>query len=55
MFGIIHIAEDIFSSMVAKNSVRDGVDDHAQLVGIDRKTMTMGKEDKRRGEGSGRR
>jgi len=32
MFGIIHIAEDVLSSMVAKNSVRDGMANHTHLV-----------------------
>ena len=30
--GIVHIAVDVLRSMVAQNSVRDGVDDRAHLV-----------------------
>jgi hypothetical protein len=32
MLGIVDIAEDVLRGMVAKSSVRDGVDDRAHLV-----------------------
>ena len=59
VLGIVDIAKDVLRGMVAKSSVRDGVDDRAHLVPRvllcwHRKTMTMGKEDKRREESGGR-
>ncbi len=58
ILGIVDIPEYVLCGIVSKSSVRDGVDDRANLVPWvllcwhRLQTMTMCKEEKRRGEGS---